>query len=204
MFGSESEMFVWLINHIPRRAASYDGTGVSEGDQSLGSPEIFAVPQDRWKEKSGGESPGQEALPTMQHSHLLLSWERPLEGLSSTAVRTRVANEEGTADSGKETELWARFGWARAQARGKTCPQCDQSFSPGSGQAGQQPLQRDPTSPLPSFTQRRQCRPICRCTVSSSHVQKGREHLINPTCYRRAEQSSCKMPWQQEMHSYRK
>lgn len=35
LLGEESEVFVWLINHIYQQAASYIDTGVSEGDHSL-------------------------------------------------------------------------------------------------------------------------------------------------------------------------
>lgn len=43
-FGYDSEVFVWLINHICRQVASYVGTGISEADQSLGKPEMSVVP----------------------------------------------------------------------------------------------------------------------------------------------------------------
>lgn len=35
VLGEESEVFVWLINHIYQQAASFIDTGVSEGDHSL-------------------------------------------------------------------------------------------------------------------------------------------------------------------------
>lgn len=46
IFGYESDVCVWLINHTQRQAASYVGTWISEGDQSLGKSEISAVPQE--------------------------------------------------------------------------------------------------------------------------------------------------------------
>lgn len=95
--GDESEASVWLTNHIYRHAASYTGTDVSEGDQSLGKPELSVVPQERQKGKYRAGSPVQEAILTAPRGHSLLSWEGPSDGPCSTWMRTRVANRKGTA-----------------------------------------------------------------------------------------------------------
>lgn len=79
-------MFVWLINHIHRWAASYDGTGVSEGDQSLGrdlrSPLDLCCPTGKMERKIGSREPRAGSTP-----HRLT---QPLAALVGVALKWPV------------------------------------------------------------------------------------------------------------------